>query len=646
MSIRYNDQIIAGAVTNKLQMPIASTEAVGAVKPDGTTIFVTADGTISSIGSAGGGTTNYDDLTNKPQINSVELDGNVTLEEIGIQPAGDYLTPTALENATMQGNTFNAANLLLKLNAEGKVDASLLPEEAVTIPNTATGLYISKEDPTIFNVSPGYCVDSTGYKVINLDALMSKTLTTFEEGEGNGAMSAISGALIPQLTWSTDRGHEQLTGSGTLTYPEGAFINAGSYYTKISGVGYIGWKFNYTLPAGKYYFTAKPQKGGLSIRTVGLDGIESTILNYASVPSTDGGTLVFNNTEATVPFEFNEIRFYNTKSNANMQLWRAQITAPLELTQPVRILEKEDGTVDLCLGNRLPEGFIYYRQIGKMTLDETGSSIVDWFPKADLATLFSNYDLVTQDELATVANSGDYTDLINTPVLADVATSGSYNDLIDLPTIPEAYSLPTASTTELGGVKVDGTSITISEDGVISSTATGSGGSGTTDYTDLTNKPQINSVELDGNKTLQDLGIQPAGDYLSTGDLAAVATSGSYNDLTDKPEAYSLPTASTTELGGVKVDGTSITVAADGTISAVNSGSGGSGGITEIPVATTEVLGGVKPDGETISVAADGTISATYGGVTVSYDSATRTLVFDSYSNLTAALDEINGEVI
>lgn len=34
-----------------------------------------------------------------------------------------------------------------------------------------------------------------------------------------------------------------------------------------------------------------------------------------------------------------------------------------------------------------------------------------------------------------------------------------------------------------------------------------SGGGGTTDYTQLTNKPQINSVELSGNKSLEDLGI-------------------------------------------------------------------------------------------------------------------------------------------
>ena len=40
--------------------------------------------------------------------------------------------------------------------------------------------------------------------------------------------------------------------------------------------------------------------------------------------------------------------------------------------------------------------------------------------------------------------------------------------------IPEAYTLPTASTSTLGGVKVDGSTITIS-DGVISSASSGGG---------------------------------------------------------------------------------------------------------------------------------------------------------------------------
>lgn len=67
---------------------------------------------------------------------------------------------------------------------------------------------------------------------------------------------------------------------------------------------------------------------------------------------------------------------------------------------------------------------------------------------------------------------------------------------------------------------------------------------GTMDYDELINKPTINGVELSGNKTTEDLGIiiptktsdltNDSG-YVITTDLAAVATSGSYNDLIDTP---------------------------------------------------------------------------------------------------------------
>lgn len=39
----------------------------------------------------GGGTSNYNDLLNKPSINDVELSGNKTLEELGIQAKGNYI---------------------------------------------------------------------------------------------------------------------------------------------------------------------------------------------------------------------------------------------------------------------------------------------------------------------------------------------------------------------------------------------------------------------------------------------------------------------------------------------------------------------------------------------------------------------------
>jgi hypothetical protein len=65
--------------------------------------------------------------------------------------------------------------------------------------------------------------------------------------------------------------------------------------------------------------------------------------------------------------------------------------------------------------------------------------------------------------------------------------------------------------------------------------------------------------------------------------------------------AYSLPTASNSVLGGVKVDGTTITIS-NGVISSAAS--------YNLPTASTSTLGGVKIDGTTISIDGNGVISA------------------------------------
>ena len=76
-----------------------------------------------------------------------------------------------------------------------------------------------------------------------------------------------------------------------------------------------------------------------------------------------------------------------------------------------------------------------------------------------------------------------------------------------------------------------------------------------------------------------------------------------YGDLSGTPSAYTLPTATTSVLGGVKVDGTTVTIAS-GVISA-------SASSYTLPTATTSVLGGVKVDGSSITISS-GVISSTY----------------------------------
>ena len=127
--------------------------------------------------------------------------------------------------------------------------------------------------------------------------------------------------------------------------------------------------------------------------------------------------------------------------------------------------------------------------------------------------------------LGNVTNESKAT-MFNNPVFTGTVTGVSAG---------VTYSLPTATTTVLGGVKIDGSTITINGSGVISST----GGS-------VYTLPTATTIVLGGV-------IVPA-----------VATSG----LVNTSGSITLATATTTQLGGVKVDGTTVTINGSGVISA------------------------------------------------------------------------------
>lgn len=118
------------------------------------------------------------------------------------------------------------------------------------------------------------------------------------------------------------------------------------------------------------------------------------------------------------------------------------------------------------------------------------------------------------------------------------------------------YELPTASTTVLGGVKVDGTTITIDTDGVIKA---------------IVDVPIEIVNDLTTGGTDKALSAEQGKTIKSIIDNMIQFTSEEKSKLAGIEEGanqYTLPIASTQELGGVKVDGTTVTIAPDGTITA------------------------------------------------------------------------------
>lgn len=68
----------------------------------GTNITLDQKGSTLTINSTGGsgGTSNYNALTNKPKINNVELNGNKTSSDLGLQPAGNYALESEIPTKT------------------------------------------------------------------------------------------------------------------------------------------------------------------------------------------------------------------------------------------------------------------------------------------------------------------------------------------------------------------------------------------------------------------------------------------------------------------------------------------------------------------------------------------------------------------
>ena len=266
----------------------------------------------------------------------------------------------------------------------------------------------------------------------------------------------------------------------------------------------------------------------------------------------------------------------------------------------------------------------------------------------------------------------DLSNYAKTADLSTVATSGSYNDLSDKPSIPEPYELPVASATALGGVKVgSGLSIT---NGVLSATGGGTADSvdwskiqnkpnfanvaTSGDYNDLSNKPAIPSVEGLASETYvnekvaaivipevptkvseleNDKGYltehQSLEGYAKTADLAQVAKTGSYNDLIDKPTIPSTTGLATETYVDDKIAEIDIPTVP----TKVSAFTNDAGYLTEhqslieyakktdipapytLPTASTSTLGGVKVDGNTITIA-DGVISAKGGSGSTELD--------------------------
>lgn len=141
---------------------------------------------------------------------------------------------------------------------------------------------------------------------------------------------------------------------------------------------------------------------------------------------------------------------------------------------------------------------------------ETDPTVPAW-AKAASKPSYAYSEITGKPTLSTVATSGSYNDLSNKPTLF----SGSYNDLTDKPTIPSISGLASTSyvDTKVANL-VNSAPTTLDTLGEL-------------------------ATALQNNQGVVNTLNNAIGNKANSADLSAVATSGSYNDLTNKPTLFS-----------------------------------------------------------------------------------------------------------
>lgn len=88
-------------------------------------------------------TSNYNDLSNKPKINDIELKENKTLSQLGIQPAGNYATEEYVEQEIA---TFDFIKIVTELPETGLVNRTYFVPKTDTATNDLYDEYMWVDD--------------------------------------------------------------------------------------------------------------------------------------------------------------------------------------------------------------------------------------------------------------------------------------------------------------------------------------------------------------------------------------------------------------------------------------------------------------------------------------------------------------------
>lgn len=424
-------------------------------------------------GGGGGGTDNYNELLNKPQINGTTLSGNKSSSDLGLATSAQgALADTALQPGDNISDLTNDSGFITGINSSDVTSAlgytPVDPSDLSTVATTGNYNDLSNK-PTIpvvptnvsaFTNDAGYItgIDSTdvtnalGYTPADQSSLATVATTgAYSDLTGTPTIPTVNDPTIVITQGGVTKGSFSLNqASGdTIALDAGGLIGdfVPQYTTMPTAdishadqiVQYKGTTDS-TYTNG-YFYKCVEEGGVYSWSQVSVQPGTSDYSTLSNKPSINSVTLTGNKTSADLGILSDVTQGSNItidKTNPSNPVISAtgQVNADWNSTSGLsEILNKP------TLGTMAAENANDYTPTSGLATVATSGSYNDLSNKPTIPAAQVNSDWN--------ANSG-VAQILNKPTLAAVATSGSYNDLSNKPTIPSVYN-PTITITQ-GGV--------------------------------------------------------------------------------------------------------------------------------------------------------------------------------------------------
>ena len=424
-------------------------------------------------GGGGGGTDNYNELLNKPQINGTTLSGNKSSSDLGLATSAQgALADTALQPGDNISDLTNDSGFITGINSSDVTSAlgytPVDPSDLSTVATTGNYNDLSNK-PTIpvvptnvsaFTNDAGYItgIDSTdvtnalGYTPADQSSLATVATTgAYSDLTGTPTIPTVNDPTIVITQGGVTKGSFSLnqTTGDTIALDAGGLIGdfVPQYTTMPTAdishadqiVQYKG-ATDSTYTNG-YFYKCVEEGGVYSWSQVSVQPGTSDYSTLSNKPSINSVTLTGNKTSADLGIlsditQGSNITIDKTNPSNPVISATGQVNADWNSTSGLsEILNKP------TLGTMAAENANDYTPTSGLATVATSGSYNDLSNKPTIPAAQVNSDWN--------ANSG-VAQILNKPTLAAVATSGSYNDLSNKPTIPSVYN-PTITITQ-GGV--------------------------------------------------------------------------------------------------------------------------------------------------------------------------------------------------